>query len=153
MCFEWLIREHKCVCHCLQWELTHDELFWMNHLWQMCPHTKALNSLPLSCFEQQNTSNVPAVPTRKSICLALSLYAIVCHIISWYTQCFEQGNTSNVATHKSVCQALNHCLAHIELVHSLFSTTSPTRQLPAVRSLLKQLFMPGGDGFDEKCKK
>ena len=29
-----------------------------------------------------------------------------------------------------------HCLAHIELVHSLFSTTSPTRQLPAVRSLL-----------------
>ena len=37
---------------------------------------------------------------------------------------------------KCVCQALNHCLAHIELVHSLFSTTPPTRQLPAVRSLL-----------------
>lgn len=85
--------------------------------------------------------------------LSWSLCAIVSHIFSWYTQCFEQRNTSNVATHKSVCQALNHCLAHIELVHSLFSTTTPTRQLPAVRSLLKQLFMPVGDGFDEKCKK
>ena len=96
-----------------------------------------------------NEPIVANVPTHKSF----ELLTIVSHIFSWFTQCFEQGNTSNVATHKSVCQALNHCLAHIELVHSLFSTTTPTRQLPAVRSLLKQLFMPGGDGFDEKCKK
>ena len=62
-------------------------------------------------------------------------FELVCHCLA-HNQCFEQGNTSSVATDKSVCQALNHCLAHIELVHSLFSTTSPTRQLPAVRSLL-----------------